>query len=262
MVPERIERRFFRRLFGRLRRGAARRAERHETLRSQRRRLPWIRAAHRRRLLLAMLVLIPSVVASGFMLSVLPHQGQTWLELAIVLFFGALFGWISIGFWTATLGFFTLVDPPAPLRDHQPRGARTAPFAPGGRTAIVMPICEEPVERVFAGLQGDLPLARAHRRPAPLRLLHPQRQRPTPTPSCARRRPGPRGAARSAASRRIFYRRRRVRVRRKSGNVADFCRRWGAQYRYMIMLDADSVMAGETLVRLVADDGAPARTSA
>ena len=49
----------------------------------------------------------------------------------------------------------------------------------------------------------------------------------------------------------IFYRRRRVRVRRKSGNVADFCRRWGAQYRYMIMLDADSVMAGDTLVRLV-----------
>src|SRR4029077_4783329 len=52
-------------------------------------------------------------------------------------------------------------------------------------------------------------------------------------------------------ARRIFYRRRRVRVRRKSGNVADFCRRWGAQYRYMIMLDADSVMAGTTLVRLV-----------
>jgi membrane glycosyltransferase len=42
-----------------------------------------------------------------------------------------------------------------------------------------------------------------------------------------------------------------VRVRRKSGNVADFCRRWGAQYRYMVMLDADSVMAGDRLVRLV-----------
>src|SRR5262249_45984100 len=50
---------------------------------------------------------------------------------------------------------------------------------------------------------------------------------------------------------RIFYRRRRVRLRRKSGNVADFCRRWGRHYRYMIMLDADSVMAGDTLVRLV-----------
>src|SRR5207237_8169332 len=46
---------------------------------------------------------------------------------------------------------------------------------------------------------------------------------------------------------RIFYRRRKVRLERKSGNVADFCRRWGAQYRYMIMPDADSVMTGETM---------------
>jgi membrane glycosyltransferase len=40
-------------------------------------------------------------------------------------------------------------------------------------------------------------------------------------------------------------------LRRKSGNVADFCRRWGARYPFMIMLDADSVMAGATLVRMV-----------
>jgi len=42
-----------------------------------------------------------------------------------------------------------------------------------------------------------------------------------------------------------------VRLERKSGNVADFCRRWGRRYRYMVMLDADSLMTGETLVRLV-----------
>ena len=33
--------------------------------------------------------------------------------------------------------------------------------------------------------------------------------------------------------------------------MADFCRRWGKRYRYMIVLDADSVMSGPTLVRLV-----------
>ena len=38
---------------------------------------------------------------------------------------------------------------------------------------------------------------------------------------------------------------------RKSGNIANFCRRWGHNYRYMIVLDADSVMAGETWVRMV-----------
>jgi membrane glycosyltransferase len=49
----------------------------------------------------------------------------------------------------------------------------------------------------------------------------------------------------------IFYRRRRMGIKRKSGNVADFCRRWGRQYRYMIVLDADSLMTADIMVRLV-----------
>jgi len=49
----------------------------------------------------------------------------------------------------------------------------------------------------------------------------------------------------------IFYRRRRVSVKRKSGNIADFCRRWGSLYRYMVVLDADSVMTGPALIKLV-----------
>jgi membrane glycosyltransferase len=51
---------------------------------------------------------------------------------------------------------------------------------------------------------------------------------------------------------RIFYRRRRMPINRKSGNIADFCRRWGGRYRYMLVLDADSLMAGRTLVNMVA----------
>lgn len=54
-----------------------------------------------------------------------------------------------------------------------------------------------------------------------------------------------------AACGRLFYRRRRARVKRKSGNVADFCRRWGSAYEYMIVLDADSIMAGTTMTELV-----------
>ena len=49
---------------------------------------------------------------------------------------------------------------------------------------------------------------------------------------------------------RIFYRKRRLAQHHKSGNIADFCRRWGSKYRFMIVLDADSVMTGATFVRL------------
>jgi membrane glycosyltransferase len=40
-------------------------------------------------------------------------------------------------------------------------------------------------------------------------------------------------------------------INKKAGNVADFLRRWGRNYRYMVVLDADSVMTGEALARLV-----------
>ena len=50
---------------------------------------------------------------------------------------------------------------------------------------------------------------------------------------------------------RIHYRWRQHRTKRKAGNVADFCRRWGADFRYMVVLDADSVMTGDCLTGLV-----------
>ncbi len=49
---------------------------------------------------------------------------------------------------------------------------------------------------------------------------------------------------------RIFYRRRSSNSGKKAGNVADWCRRWGANYEYMLVLDADSLMTGEAVVKL------------
>ena len=50
---------------------------------------------------------------------------------------------------------------------------------------------------------------------------------------------------------RIFYRKRRKPINRKSGNVSDFCRRWGKRYRYMVVLDADSLMSGALITSMV-----------
>ena len=49
----------------------------------------------------------------------------------------------------------------------------------------------------------------------------------------------------------LFYRRRPLNLNYKSGNIADFLRRWGPTYEYMIVLDADSLMGGDNLVRMV-----------
>ncbi|HYR96712.1 MAG TPA: glucans biosynthesis glucosyltransferase MdoH [Candidatus Binatus sp.] len=249
MVSEPISRgRFLRTLSG-----PARRTLYGRPLRRLRRTLPWTRVAHRRRLLLGALVLIPTTVASGFMVNVLPHRGETWLEVAIAVFFGALFGWISIGFWTAVLGFLTLVrrrDRFAITSLEPGDGAEAPPLDPGSRTAIVMPIFEEPVDRVFAGLKA---IHRSLERAGALDHFHFFVLSDTQNPSAAVREEEAWFEWCRAADGfdRIFYRRRKVRTERKSGNVSDFCRRWGQQYRYMVMLDADSVMSGETLLRLV-----------
>jgi membrane glycosyltransferase len=50
---------------------------------------------------------------------------------------------------------------------------------------------------------------------------------------------------------RIYYRRRFVNEGKKSGNIRDFLSTWGTRYRYFIVFDADSVMRGDTLVDMV-----------
>lgn len=216
-----------------------------------RRAQPWTRVATRRRLLLAILVLIPSIIASGFMVDVLPQQGQTPLEMAIVICFGALFGWISIGCWTAVAGFVTWIRRGDRFRITRANGEeQRREISRDTRTAIVMPICDEPVDRVFAGMRA---IYCSVERAGALEHFDFFLLSDTGEPGTWVREEEAWFDWCRALGRfdKIFYRHRRSRVERKSGNIADFCRRWGRQYRYMIVLDADSIMAGETLARLV-----------
>lgn len=219
-------------------------------MRARRRNTAWSRAARRRRILLPFLVLIPSFIASQFMLEVLPYRGGNWLEVAIVLCFAALFGWISIGFWTAVAGFLLLVRRRDRFSVSPDAGAEHGDPAPGVRTAILMPICDEPVERVFAGLKVTF---RSLERTGIGRSFDFFVLSDSADPSnwVKEEEAWFDWARQEHGFDRIFYRRRRVRVKRKSGNIADFCRRWGRNYRYMIVLDADSIMTGEAIVRLV-----------
>jgi membrane glycosyltransferase len=54
-----------------------------------------------------------------------------------------------------------------------------------------------------------------------------------------------------AGAQNIFYRHRLENTARKSGNIEDWVKRFGAAYDHMIILDADSLMTGDTIVRLV-----------
>jgi membrane glycosyltransferase len=49
----------------------------------------------------------------------------------------------------------------------------------------------------------------------------------------------------------IIYRHRTSNINQKSGNVSDFCRRWGRHFDHMICFDADSLMSADCIVKLV-----------
>jgi hypothetical protein len=53
------------------------------------------------------------------------------------------------------------------------------------------------------------------------------------------------------AAGRIFYRRRTVNTGKKAGNIEEFIQRSGAAYDHALILDADSLMEGATIVEMV-----------
>jgi membrane glycosyltransferase len=209
----------------------------------------WRSRGRWRRTLLIALVLPPSLLAASFMLRVVPEWGGVTLIPIIATLFGALFGWLSLGFWTAAIGFVLLLRGGDRFGIAAPDEDDT-PIDPAARSAIVMPICDESVERVFAGLRA---IRRSLERTGELRHFDffVLSDSPAPESWLAEERAWFEWVTTSATESEVFYRRRKARVKRKSGNVSDFCRRWGRRYRYMVVLDADSVMSGDTLVHLV-----------
>lgn len=210
----------------------------------------WERTATARRILLVVLILSTTAVASGYMANILPHQGRSGLELVLVIFFGLLFAWISIGFWTALLGFtvlwrrFDRFAITRTLDDRQP-AAGAQP-----RTAILIPVYNESVDRVFAGIRATYRSLVSTGRVEDFDFFV-LSDSTEPDTLVQEELAWARFCREFNAWGRFFYRHRRPNTKRKSGNIADFCRRWGRNYRYMAVFDADSVMAGSTLLRMV-----------
>ncbi len=207
-----------------------------------------------RRVLLLVLVALGAAIGTDYMIDILPRHGRGWAEQGLLVLFGILFAWISAGFWTALMGTWVLMlgrDRRSVTGVLRGDGAK-APIAAGARTAVIMPICNEHVPTVFAGLRATVeslartdsaehfdffvlsdtndPEARVAEQAAWTRLTQALEQQGTGV--------------------KVHYRWRQIRTRRKAGNVADFCRRFGADYRYMVVLDADSVMTGDCLTSL------------
>ena len=210
----------------------------------------WERAAQRRRLTLIALVIFSTAALSCASLYAIPWGENIWLWIASVCVFTVLSAWNASSFWTGVMGFVTAVRHP---QRYSPiiSGPRAMEFKNSGfKTAIVMPIKDEDVKETYSNIETMYAALKSggfiegfdffilSDTADPDRRVEEKVQWNN---LCER----------TGGFKRIFYRNRKTRIKRKSGNIADFCRRWGALYRYMIVLDADSLMTPYAVTSLV-----------
>lgn len=173
-----------------------------------------------------------------------PHGFSAW-EIAYLALAVPLFAWIAFGFANSAIGFALIL-----WRDvHNSRGyQRSTTRVPEGRAAILLPVCNED----FLTIIGRLSIMERSLEKLPGNHQFDFFILSDSNAENGRAEEDAYECVKEAFVRPVYYRRREINVGRKPGNVADWVRRFGGAYEYMIVLDADSVMSGKTMSQLAA----------
>lgn len=214
---------------------------------------PWAldpKVIARRRRIVATIVAVLTIPAVMVMADLHWRAGFDGWKIAHLLLFSLLFILVAFGAGQALIGFALRSRGGDPCRILASLDSPETREPIRVRTAIVMPICNEDVGRVMEGMRAiyESVTATGLLPECDFFLLSDTNQ----ANNWIEEESSWLALAQElGASGRIFYRKRRVGTNKKAGNIADFCRRWGRHYRYMIVLDADSIMTGAAVVQLV-----------
>ncbi len=180
------------------------------------------------------------------MYEVLSVGGVTALEWMVLVLFVLLFAWIAFSFMSSLAGFFILlfrrkdplgIDPQAPLPSVS------------SKNAMLLPTYNEDPDRIMARLRAMYESVDDSRQGAKFDwFVLSDSTEPAvwiAEEKCFLR------LRRELGASNIYYRHRLENTARKSGNIQDWIKRFGAAYDHMIILDADSLMTGDTILRLV-----------
>lgn len=205
----------------------------------------------RRRAVFAALTAVTIAGMGAWLAHILAHDGFGFLDLALLACFLIYAPWIAVGFWNSVIGFLYMNFVRDPLSRIVPPITKARADDPVFvRVAVLMTIRNEDPARAFARLrvikqsldrtgQADkfdfFVLSDSNSEE-----VFPLEERAAE----AWQKEFPGGS-------KLIYRRRDNNEGFKAGNVRDFCERWGKDYELMIPLDADSIMTGETIVRMV-----------
>lgn len=198
-----------------------------------------------RRVLIMITTAVLSAAGIYEMYQVLQVGGITVLEGVVLVLFAALFAWVALSFVSALAGFTVLC---CGWRDDIGIMADGSVPAVSSRIAMLLPTYNEDAPVVFARLQATRQSVDETGRGEqfdwfvlsdstdPSVWIDEER--------CY--------AELAATHDRLYYRHRPHNTARKSGNIANWVERFGGAYDFMVILDADSVMTGDVLVRIAA----------
>ncbi|WGM31643.1 glucans biosynthesis glucosyltransferase MdoH [Brevundimonas sp. NIBR11] len=172
------------------------------------------------------------------------REGFQPLEIVALGLFAVLILSIACWFCSTFAGLVVLLNG----REQDDMDFAPYPPLPTRRTALLMPLYNEDADEALARLAAlDASLARLGASDAfDLFVLSDSTKDAAAAAelsACM--------ALRAQSGSKLYYRRRTENIERKAGNIADWTRTFGGAYDFMIVLDADSTMAGETVLRLV-----------
>jgi len=197
-------------------------------------------------LVLATMVGLTSVLASLFM-----PKGLNGFEIAMIVLFALNTPWLSIGFWNAVIGFALLhgrgnwLRAVTPIQGHDDTTSEITT-----RTAIVMPVFNEDPVRVMRHLRTVTQSLDATGLVEHFEIFL-MSDTNRPELAVEEERLFSEWRAMDPRPERLHYRRRALNTRQKVGNIEDFCERWGDGFEHMVVLDADSLMSGAAILRMV-----------
>jgi membrane glycosyltransferase len=205
----------------------------------------------RRRLTVLALNVATYAALAGAMAAVVGAGGWTIVDLVLFACFLVATPWTVLGFWNAAIGLWL-------LHGRADGVAAVAPFAGAVhsadpirlRTAVLMTLRNEDPARAFLRLRtvkASIEETGEGEGFAYFILSD------TSSPAVAAAEEEALAAWRSEVRdpERIVYRRRSENTGFKAGNLRDFCETFGRDFDLMLPLDADSLMAGDAIVRLV-----------
>ncbi len=191
------------------------------------------------------LMLLSTLLATLKWISSIPTDSALPTKILMIVLFVLTFAWIALFFWSSVFGFFELWKRrKVPGIDWAEDERRL-----GSKIAVLMPVYNESSAEVYANL---LAMAESLSQTGQGKNFDIFVLSDTTDPKVwvEEEKMWLEAKRKMPAEIDLYYRRRAKNTARKSGNIEDFCNKWGAEYDFMIVLDADSLLNGSTMVKM------------